>query len=282
MKTAVIMSIGTYYSPWFPYTVASTYGLCDFMVVVNAGFDLKNLDPKEYEVPLEQVSRDIDELDVERKVIEVSDYSRLRHRYPVVTQKMANQLKLARWYDHRGRGITLAGDIAFDEGADMILRMDTDTVCYRDILGLRDRTDTLSIYQHEFCGDLHHLADPGPDSPYNDAPYYYAPHKDDWCIGAGSPMIHAHRTPSPDHHCAHLRWVNPAELSQEAKFQHFRDRAVIRLWTNEFGAFTDELFSRAEAEAVTISKMKRKPTEIPPPEACRYSRRNLHEYLEET
>lgn len=281
MKTAVIMSIGSYWNPWLPFCLASTYGVGDFIVVVNAGFDLKNLDPKEFEVPLERVSRTISELDVEGKVMEISEFSRLRHVYPIVTQKMANHLKLERWYDHRGRGITLASEVAFDEGADMVLRVDTDTVFFRDILGIRGRTDTLSIYQYEFCHDVYHMVDPRP-GPYNDAPYFYPPHKDDWCIGAGSPMIHAHRIPCPDYHAAHLRWANPLESSEQEKYEHFRDRAVIRLWTNEFGAFPAELFKRADEEAKTTMKMVGKPTGVPPPEACQYAVRRLREYIEES
>ncbi|GAH51232.1 unnamed protein product, partial [marine sediment metagenome] len=56
MKTAVIMCTGSYYSPWTPYTIASTYGIGDFMVVVNAGFDLRNPSLDVTNVPLKQVS----------------------------------------------------------------------------------------------------------------------------------------------------------------------------------------------------------------------------------
>lgn len=281
MKTAVIMSIGTYYCPWFPHCLVSTYNIGDLIVVVNAGFDIKSPDPKEYEVPLERVSRDISELDVKGKVMEVTDFSRLRHKYPLITQKLANQLKIERWYDTRGMGITLAGDIAFDEGASMILRMDTDQVCYRDALGLGDVKEAISLYQYEFWGDVYHLADPGPYSPYNDAPYFYPPHEDDWCIGAGSPMIKATRKPCSDFHAAHLRWANPQGLTEEEKFQHFRDRAIFRLWTNEYGQFTDDLFKRAEDEARSIMQRAGKSSEVPPPEVCVHERDTLLEYIEE-
>jgi len=278
------MSIGSYYSPWFPYCLASTYGIGDFIVVVNAGFDIKNPDPKEYEVPLERVSRDISELDTEGKVTEVKEFSRLRHKYPLITQKLANRLKIERWYDTRGMGITLAGDVAYDEGARMVLRMDTDQVCYRDALDLRavkDGRTAISLYQYEFWGDVYHLADPGPDSPYNDAPYFYPPHESDWCIGAGSPMIKATRKPCPDIHTAHLRWANPTELTEGEKFQHFRDRAVFRLWTNEYGQFTHDLFKRAEEEARSIMERTGRPSDVGPPEVCIHKRTHIRNYIEE-
>jgi len=302
-KTAVIMSIGSFYCPWFPYTLASTYTIGDFIVVVNAGFDLKNPNMKEYEVPLKEVSRDIDELDVEGKIIEVSEFSRLRHKLPIVTQKLANQLKLREWYDHRGRGITLASDIAYDEGARMILRTDTDTVCYEDALGVRKRDYPLIFYQYEFRGDIYHLADPGPDSPYNDSVNYYPNHKDDWFVGAGAPVIHcAPRVNCPDFHCAHLRYANPIELSEEEKYDHFRNRAIVSLWTNVYGVFTEELFEKARETALDALKStptgtgalwtlthghrlpldwNAKPSNVPPPEVCLISRKNLREYIEE-
>lgn len=281
-KIVAITWIGTYYCPWFPYTIASAHSIVDLHVIVNMGFDLKNPSLKEYEVPLEEVSRDIDELDVEGKILEVTDFSRLRHKYPLVTQKLANQLKLNDWYDIRGYAATLASDIAYDEGAKMVMRIDSDTVLYKDASALKGRTDALNLYQNEFQGDIQHLADPGPDSPYNDSVHYYPIHEGDWYMGAGTPLIRADRKPCPDIHCAHLRYANPLDLSEEEKFQHFRGRAIFRLFTNDYGEFTDELFIRADNDARSALKRVGKPSDVPPPEACLVDRRKLREYIEET
>jgi len=280
-KIATITWIGTYYCPWFPYTIASIYNIADLIVIVNMGFDLKNPSAEEYDIPLKKVSRDISELDVEGKIMEVTDFSRIRHKFPLVTQKMANQLKLKDWYDIRGYAATLASDIAYDEGAKMVMRIDSDTVCYRDAVGVKGITEGVNFYQHEFQGDIYHLADPGPDSPYNDSVHYYPIHKDDWYMGAGVPAIHASRRNSPNFHCSHLRWANPVELSEEEKYEHFRGRVIFSLYTNEYGEFTDELFKKADITAKGLLKRVGKPTNVPPPEVCSISRKKLREYLEE-
>ena len=279
MKTAVIMCAGSYYSPWTPYTIASTYGIGDFMVVVNAGFDLRNPSLEVTDVPLKQVSRDIEELDSDGKIIELTDMSRLKRKLPVMSQMMANKLKIERWYDLRGRNMTLASEVAYDEGADMVLRIDTDQVCYRDVQGLRERKDALILYQYEFYGDLHHFPDPSPSSPFNDSVYFYPISKDDWYVGGLAPVIHADRKECPDMHCAHLRRCNPINLDEEGCLKHYRDRAIFHLWTNEYGAFTKELVERAERDAKRGLKEKGKPTDIPPPEVCLMDPR---EYIEET
>lgn len=281
MRTAVIMGCGTYYSPWTPYTIASTYAITDVMVIVNAGLDVRNPSLDESEIPLDQVTRDISELDVEVKITEVTDLSGLRRKLPLMSQKIANELKPERWYDLRGRNYTMASEIACELGANMVLRVDTDEVCYRDALGIRGRTDGLVLYQYEFQGDLFHLADPGPESPYNDSIEYYKISERDWYFGGRAPVIHSTMKNCPDMHCAHLRFANPIDASEKEKYRHFRDRAFFSLWTNEFGSFSPELEKRAHEVALDLLKKVGKPTDISPPEACLLEREFLREYIEE-
>lgn len=268
MKTAVIMCTGSYYSPWTPYTIASTYGIGDFIVVVNAGFDLRNPSLEVTDFPLKQVSRDIEELDSEGKIIEVTDISRLKRKLPVMSQKVANELKLEKWYDLRGRNMTLASETAYDEGAKMVVRIDTDQVVYRDALGLRGRTDPLILYQYEFQGDLYHLSVPGPSDPFNDSVYLYPIHEDDWYVGGLAPVIRADRKPCYDMHSAHLRQCNPIGLSEEECYKHFRDRFLFHEWSNNYAEFTNELFERADQMAREALKRKGRPTDVLPPEVC--------------
>lgn len=279
MITAVIMCCGSYYSPWTPCTIASTYAIGDFMVVVNAGFNLRSPRFQENDIPLEEVSRDISHLDVDGRVYEVTDVSKLRRVLPVTSQKEANRLGLKEWYDLRGRNMTLASQVAWGKGANMVLRIDTDQVCYRDALSLRGRTENLILYQFEFQGDVFHLSDPGPSSPYNDSVYYYRVAKDDWYVGGLAPVIHADRKPCEDIHCAHLRQANPIGLSEEEKLRHFRDRYIFHLWTNIYGEFTEELVEKAEAQARAALSQVGKPSNVLPPEVVFADPRA---YIEET
>ena len=41
MKLVGVVTIGTYFSPFFPYTLASLYEACDELVVANHGFILR-------------------------------------------------------------------------------------------------------------------------------------------------------------------------------------------------------------------------------------------------
>lgn len=268
MKTATIMCCGSYYSPWFPYTVASTYAVSDFMVVVNAGFDFENPSVDVNDVPLKQVTEDIRNLDIENKIIEVTDVSRVKHKLPLICQKEANDQKIVDWYDLRGRNMTLASEVAYDNGAKMVIRIDTDQVCYKDVMKVKGRKEAMTFYQYEFEGDIYHLGWPGPSSPFNDSVYYYRIFKEDWYVGGLAPVIHHSRKPCHVIHCAHLRHANPIELSEEEKYKHFRDRNLFHLWTNFYGVFTDDLLKKADQYARALLTKKGRPSNVPPPEAC--------------
>ena len=168
MKIFGILATGTYFSPWTPFTLASIYAIVDGIIVVNAGFDLDDPKLSESSVPVPEVTETIEHLDVQNKIIEITDTSILKRKRPLMSQKLANTLKLDQWYDPRGRNMTLASEVAYSMGAKKVLRIDSDQVVFRDALNLRGRRDNLMLFQYEFVGSLKHIADPGPTSPYND------------------------------------------------------------------------------------------------------------------
>ena len=89
-KLIGILSIGSYYSPWFPYTLSSIYDAVDQIVVSNHGYDL---DDKGHSMgPLAKATESIKHIDIEHKVVELTDIEprKLRHPYPLGTQKAAN------------------------------------------------------------------------------------------------------------------------------------------------------------------------------------------------
>lgn len=261
-----ILCCGSYWSPWTPYTLASIYPIVDKIVVVNAGFNLRNPRVEENDVPLPEVTRVIKELDVKNKIVEVTDVSRLRLKYPVTSQLEANKRGLKLWFDLRGRNMTLASQVAYEEGSQMVLRIDSDQVCYLDALGLRGRSEALTLYQYEFQGDVFHLSEPGPASPFHDSVYYYPISERDWYIGGLAPVIHADRKPCSDMHCAHLRSCNPIGLSGEECYRHFRDRFLFHEWTNHYGEFTEELFQKVDSRAREALKQFGKRSGVLPPE----------------
>ncbi|GAH20690.1 unnamed protein product, partial [marine sediment metagenome] len=177
-KLTAIVTAGTYYSPWFPYGLASFY-FCDEIVFVNGGYDLSDPREEEYNIPLEQLSRDVSRLDIEGKIVEITGFTMddLKHRGVLATQKQHPE---GRWYDMRGVGGTLANEVAVERGASRILKFDSDQVGYRSAMKVYEDKRSLTLKQYEFRGDVFHLDVPGPSSPWNDSVFTYSASERDY------------------------------------------------------------------------------------------------------
>lgn len=260
MKLTGITSIGTYYSPWLSYGLASFY-FCDEIIVVNGGYDLRNPDKNEYNIPLEQVSKDISRLDVAGKVFEWKHWSLNDAKYHKLFYHIEKDHPLetitpsgAVWVEIRGLGLTLALEKAIDRGANWILKWDTDQVGYADCINFKKDLRSITFYQHEFVGDVigdkYSFRDPLPATPWNDSVFSFQPRKDQYFLGGGGPMglPHGSRAWIEDYHCAHLRNASPPRLSEAEKFAHFYGRQWFNYMTNH-GLWGDELKKVAEAQA---------------------------------
>jgi hypothetical protein len=277
-----IVTIGTYFSPWFPYGLASFY-FCDKIVVTNGGFNPKDPNIREFNIPLDEVTKTIEELDVHGKVIEWKNWTLkdLKHKLMLSTEK--GHPKNVTWADMRGVGLTLAIEKATEIGADWILKFDSDQVGYEDCRAFKNNPQGATFYQYEFVGTKFRLADPPPDSPYNDSVYSFRAHQDHFFAGGGVPalssVLNAPRPSTDQFHCAHLRYANPPELTREEQYQHFRDRIWFSAHTND-GLWGDALEKRAHNTALDILNKKGKDT-VSPPKTCQLSRKQLLEYIEE-
>jgi len=277
MKLASILTIGTYYSPWLPYNIASVYKYVDQIVVVNAGYDLNKPDSKVYNIPVKQASEDIKELDVNGKILEVhiGDCDA-----PVTTQYAINK-GLAAGTDIRGITITLASRKACELGAEWILKTDSDQVLYDDIKNFRNDLKSYMFYQYEFTQDVYHMVSARPDSPYNDSVFTYIPHPHDTFTPCGSPaIVNDARQPTPNYHVAHLRSANPIEYTREQSINHFKDRLSFSYFTNVYGDWVEPVFIDAlnTAEHMVLNPGVA-PSEVPPPEVTKLSRDKLREYV---
>lgn len=231
---------------------------------MNGGYGLHNFDPKEYNIPIDQVTRDIANLDFLGKIIEVKDWSLndLRHKVTLATEKDHPEKD---WVDMRGLGLTLATEKAYEFGADWVLKWDSDQVGYKNAIGVKGMGMSLYLHQHEFVGDVYHLADPPPHSPYNDSVFTYPTSISDWYTGGGGPIMRNNRMPSPSHNCAHLRNATPDGLSEEERFKYFFERQWFHIRTNS-GMDGKELMEAAKASAKHMMVQKGKPSDVPPPE----------------
>ena len=283
MKLVGVTAIGSYWSPWFPYTIASIYNVCDQVVVANNGFDFDNFPRTE---PLDRATAWIKRLDVNGKIVELRDVTpgRLNHNYPIGTQRAANDRRKqggeGYWYDLRGLNLTAANEEAVKLGADWILKIDSDEVCYSDVDQLADMlrlnwTGTSVFHQLEFAGDVGpdscYLADPPPSSPYIDTAQTYRADPETWYIGGGAIVnLREERLESTVFHCAHLREANPWHLTRGEKLEHFYGRVLWRLYTNDYGYMSDEVRAEARAKAETMLARVKTPFSGKPPQACSY------------
>ncbi len=267
-KLIGITTTGTYYCPWFPYSLASFY-FCDEIIVVNGGYDFRNPKEEEYNLPLEQVTQDIADLDIAGKVVEIRDFTLedLEHKVVLATQKDHPDIPVE-WYDMRGVCGTLANETAVRREATRILKFDSDQVGYRDARFLLYDKRSVTLKQYEFCRDIFHLVDPPPDSPWNDSVFTYPAVKGDFYGGGMGPHIHGDRLKVENYHCAHLRHANPIGLSEKEQFMHFYGRLLFRFYTNEYGQFGDELVYRTIQSAQDLLLMEGTPSTVSPPEVC--------------
>ena len=282
-KIIGITTIGTYYSPWFPYTIASIYNHVDEIIVVNGGYDLSNLKKDVFNIPLKKASDDIKHLDDNNKIFEISEptLDEIRHKGEVTTQYDANRRKkILGWWDVRGVNMTLAQELAVELGANWILKIDSDQVCYADVNRIKNANKGLIFHQYEFFRDVMHSPTPGhtPDSPYNDSVFIYKANREGFYLGSGSPEIYAERNLTDKIHCAHLRYANPMFLNEKEKYDHFLGRAWWRNFTNE-GLWGQELWDAANKTARDAINIPVREPQQPPPQICAY--KDPKDYIEE-
>jgi hypothetical protein len=284
MKLVGITTAGTYYSPWFPYTLASIYRICDNIVVVNGGYDLKNPNNDRYNIPLNKVHQDIQELDVNGKIVEVRDTTNdgCHRKHNLKTQVESERDHDSDFYDVRGFNLTVANVRAMDIGAEWVLKIDTDQALYNDATEIRNNIDSWNLYQYEFITNLKWFSHPNGEYCYNDSVFTYRPDRNDTYRGGGAPaIIHDDRKNTDRFHSAHLRQSNPEDLPFMEKFEHFKGRTAFSLFTNKYGSWSNELFEEAgQVASVRMSDgFPMTPAYASPPEVLQVSRDKLRNWL---
>jgi hypothetical protein len=230
-----ILACGTYYSPWTPYTLKSIYNICDKIVVVNGGYDMKKPDLSVYNVPLEKVSEDIRNIDVDGKIVEITGFTTADVKRGFKLGMQHEGQNRNDWYDMRGLNLTLANEKAVELGAHKILKVDSDQVLFDECKKLRWMNNAM-LYQHEVSVDAFHLGTTQPSSPYNDSVFMYDAKPGQFYGGGGGPDISADRTECMLR-CIHARRANPPGLTDDERFEHFNGRLWFSLLTNHGGTF---------------------------------------------
>jgi len=252
MKITSILCTGTYYSPWFPYAIASIYKKSDKIIVVNAGHYLYNFNRGVWNIPLTRASDEIKFLDVNGKVLEIKNalfdnsFTNLPRKYPVLTQVEMRTAKDIYNYDVRGIVMSIATRAAFLSNADWVHKIDHDQVMYND--WNKYNGGSYMSYQYEFGNRVEDLTFVDMSEPFNDGTFTYKPYEEDWYQGSGSPALKSggenERLKQEKFHSAHLRYCKPLICNDEEWRQHLYEFLLWRDYNNYVGVFNENLKKR--------------------------------------
>jgi hypothetical protein len=259
----------------------------DEIIVYNGGFNLKNPNVNEYNVPVPEISRDISELDIYGKILEYTGWTKaddhIHTDFELHTCNRTAKPGQQNWYSANGLATTLANQKACERGANWILRVDCDQILYEDGRRIKgDLADRDWMWcQYEFAGDIYHLRHPPPATVFNDSVFTHIAHKEDYYGGQGAPHIQSPRTFTYDLHCGHFRVANPLELSYEERLKHFRDRAFTHLYYMNYVDFSEaeHMWKLADDNAHNLlDRPDWRPADVLPPEVTLLKRKELREY----
>jgi hypothetical protein len=252
-----ITCVGTYWSPWLPYTVASIYPICEKIYIGNAGLDINHPDQQQYLVPLPQVKKMVAEIDVDNKIVVVENFnpSEIAGR-PVrmLTQFQAGKQTDPDWFDPRAISFSAALWQAKRDGGKHFMNIHSDEVMYDDNVALlaSDGKKGRIAFQYEIARDAFTLSPQQPGAPFDDSVYTFMGVKNFQGLTQGcAPDISWHLVPAYNVHCIHARHANPPGLTDEERYQHYHGRCWFRYYTNE-GLWGSELEERAHHTAMDM------------------------------
>ncbi len=213
LKITAFTACGTY-PTHIDYTIASIYHLVDQVIVVNGGYDVKDI-TKGDDIPVDRDTKLLRELDVDDKI-----------KIFKPTWKGLKQVEKGREEAGRGRNLSMAVQAAYKLGADWVLKTDADILFHQNV----SRNDLLQLIKDsnedklgyrfgmwELQGDYAHyqgLPDWAPDDSQeypssNDAPQFYYVFHDDWYHMGGAPVTMASISPYQKINCYHVRYCPP-------------------------------------------------------------------------
>jgi hypothetical protein len=225
MKITAISCIGTY-PTHINYTVASLYHLVDEVVIINGGYDVKDINKGDC-IPLERDTKLLKAIDIDNKV-----------RIFTPSWEAAKLAKKGKEEAGRGRNLSLAVQTAYRLKADWVLKTDADilfdhTVTKNMLLELIENSDSgrkgYRFGMWELYGDYEHYQGlptwaPEDDTRFpssNDAPQFYKPSDQDWYVGGGAPVVKAHIMPYQKVNCFHVRNCPPIDCNP---YEYFYNR----------------------------------------------------------
>lgn len=303
-----ISTCGTYPS-WLAHTIASFYNHVDKIIVVNSGYNI-NKPENEAIYPLEREQKQLRELDIDNKIIEI-----------IPTKKHVNnifQTTCKRGKDELGRStnMTLATQLASslpsiynEENINnnkqknterWILKLDSDQILYK--ITRLELEITIKIFPNktgfrfaqyaDYYHDIEHISSGLPDEFTNDGALLYKSlsNKIQGYCGQGSPgYIQTDQYPIYSIKTSHMRRINSPNV--EPYEYHFK-----RLWYHTYAPNSinehdynhktgkkltnEEILEMAHKQTISILKEKgRKISELPydqripyePPLVCKMS-----------
>ncbi len=237
-KITGVTSCGTY-ETHVDYTIASLYHLVDNVIVINGGYDVKDIESGD-NIPTERDTQLLKGMDVDKKIT-------------IFKPSWKGLLKMERGRDEAGRArnLSFASQAAYKLGSEWLFKVDSDTMLHHNIT--REDLEYLieksqngqygyRFGQYELCGDYEHYhgvpthaPEDSKDYPSsNDAPLFYKCRKDDWYVGGGAPVTTASVVPYQKLTCYHARSCPPPNCEPYDYFyKRFWYHSVIPQYTED-------------------------------------------------
>ncbi len=231
MKIGLVTACGSY-NTHLAWTLASSYHLIDFAVVINGGLD--NNDPfGPDDIPLQKEIDQVKSLDVDKKV----------KMYKASWSGMPNLIREEN-EPGRARNLSQSLQIARKLGADWVIKIDADELIHKSVTReyLEDLIDNSNggkigfrFGMWELTGDYEHYhglpgwapEDDQNEPSSNDAAQFFKPCLDDFYYGGGAPVVNTHIVPHQKLYSYHVRHCPPPGLDP---FKYFYDRFFYHLF----------------------------------------------------
>jgi hypothetical protein len=243
MKIYFAGTCGTY-PTWLKWTVASIYNIVDKVIIANGGYDPYNPEAGD-DLPLKRELQQLKEIDIDTKIIQ------LKPRWNYVD----GIIKKGRDETGRSRNMTHAMRACYEDGADWILKLDSDQIAHTDMT--REELELLVNNGHtgytfaqyaEFHREWNEImALPGKWT--DDGALFFKAHLTAHAGTQGSPGI-GEEFPIYDIHTFNMRSICPEDVDE---YEYHFKRFWYHTWgPNEIG---EHEVNRKEKRKLTFNEI---------------------------
>lgn len=253
MKITAVSTCGTYHS-WLRWGVASIYNTVDKIIIINGGYEVGHPE-KGDNIPLLRELQQLKDIDIDNKILQVKPTNER------LVQLLGKDLDWSKCEAGRARNITLAFQLAYHDGADWVLKFDSDQIFddsfTRDALEALAVNDDVSGYRFAEYADFYRAWDRIQAFPGNftdDGTLFFKANRKAWAVGGGSPVHYSDQREIHDMRSFHMRRITPPDVDEYE--YHYR-----RLWYHTYGPNSiGEWREDGKVKKLTLEEVKERAT----------------------